>query len=166
MASSDSRSPAPPSSSPPSLERVRALARLLDAAVRLPVVNVRVGLDAVFGLVPGAGDVVGALLSGSLVLTAARLGAPPILLLRMLLNLGVDALVGAVPVLGDVFDVGWKANLRNLRLLERHVEDPEGARRGSGLMVAGAGLGMLLVLTLLVAALWGATSLLLAPFAG
>lgn len=142
------------------VERVRSLARILDAAVRIPGTSVRFGADALLGLIPGAGDVAGALLSGSVVVTAARLGAPPSLLVRMLANLAIDALVGTVPLLGDLFDVAWKANLRNVRLLEQHVDDPEAVRRGSRARVLGAILGVAGVLGLLVAVLiWAARGL-------
>lgn len=98
--------------------RARSIARLLDTAVRIPGTNIRFGLDAVLGLVPGVGDFAGAALSGYVLLTAARAGAPTTLLARMLANVGLDALVGAVPVLGDLFDVAFKANARNAALLD------------------------------------------------
>jgi hypothetical protein len=117
--------------------RVRALARLLDAAVRVPGTNVRVGLDAVVGLVPAVGDVAGAAFSGYIILAAARLGAPTPVLLRMLLNVTTDTVVGSVPLLGDLFDLGWRANTRNVALLDRHLADPAGARAASRWAVAG-----------------------------
>lgn len=126
-------------------ERVRAMARLLDTAVRIPGTPVRFGLDAVLGLIPGVGDVVGAAASGYIVLAAARLGAPPTVLLRMLLNVGVDTLVGAVPLLGDLFDLGWRSNTRNVALLERHLADPRGARASSKRVVAAVLVGIALL---------------------
>jgi len=129
----------------PHLARVRALARLLDTAARVPGTGVRFGLDAVLGLVPGLGDVAGTAIAGYIVLAAARLGAPPSLLLRMLVNLGIDTAVGAVPVLGDVFDVAWRANVRNVALIEEHVASPGTARRSSRLVVALVILGVVLL---------------------
>jgi hypothetical protein len=126
-------------------ERVRAMARVLDTAVRIPGTPVRFGLDAVLGLIPGVGDVVGAAASGYIVLAAARLGAPPTVLVRMLLNVGVDMIVGAVPLLGDLFDLGWRSNSRNVALLERHLADPRGARASSARVVAGVLLGIALL---------------------
>jgi hypothetical protein len=87
-----------------------------------------VGLDPVLGLVPGLGDAVGALLSAWILLEAIRLGASRSTVGRMASNIAIDALIGAVPLLGDVFDVVWKANLKNVALLERHTLDPAGAR--------------------------------------
>src|SRR5919202_3549396 len=117
---------------------VRQLARLLDAAVRIPGTEVRLGFDALLGLIPGAGDIAGGILSAFIILRAARLGAPRSVLTRMVMNVVIDTAAGSVPVLGDVFDVGWKSNLRNVALLERYTQRPEVTRRASRLAVAGA----------------------------
>ena len=122
------------------------MARVLDTAIRVPGTNMRFGLDALIGLVPGIGDVVGAGMSGFIILTAARLGAPTTVLLRMLANVGIDALVGTVPLAGDIFDAAWRANTRNTALLERYLAAPGKTKRASGGIVA----GILLVLVLLV----------------
>jgi hypothetical protein len=114
----------------------RAVARLLDDAVRVPGTNIRVGLDPLLGLVPGLGDVAGASLAGYTILTAARLGAPRSVILRMLGNVAFDTLVGTVPLLGDLFDAGWKANLRNVQLLERYLQHPAPTRAASRNLVA------------------------------
>ena len=128
---------------------MRALARLLDSAVRVPGTNVRVGLDAVLGLIPGVGDLAGAGLSGYIILAAARMGAPTPVLLRMVLNVATETVVGAIPLLGDLFDVGWRANLRNTALLERHLGAPEAtraaSRRANGWTIAGVILALLLL---------------------
>lgn len=99
----------------------------MDSALPVPGTRWRVGLDSLVGLIPGIGDAAGFAVSGYALLEARRLGAPTSLLLRMALNIAVDALVGAVPLLGDVFDAGFKANRRNLRLLERHLGIRESA---------------------------------------
>ena len=113
----------------------------------MPGTGIRFGLDPVLGLVPGLGDVAGAALSGYLVLLAARLGAPRVVVLRMVANVAVDSVVGSVPLLGDLFDVAWKSNTRNLALLERAMERPSEARAASGAVVAGSllALGLLAV---------------------
>src|SRR3712207_1727650 len=110
---------------------IRRIARLFDEAVRVPGTNVRFGLDAILGLIPGAGDVAGGLLSTVIILQAAKLGAPRSVLMRMVMNVAVDSLVGAVPILGDLFDVGWKSNTRNARLLEQFAARPVATRRAS-----------------------------------
>jgi hypothetical protein len=139
------------------LARARALTRLLDSAARVPGTSIRVGLDPVLGLVPGLGDVAGAALSGYVVLLASRLGAPTTVIVRMLGNVVVDTVGGTVPVIGDLFDVGWKANSRNLALLERHLGRPEATKRASRAVVWGTvvalvllALGAALVATLVV----------------
>ena len=124
------------------LQTARAIARIMDDAVRIPGTNIRVGLDAVLGLLPGLGDVSGTVFGGYLVLLAARSGAGGPVIGRMLLNLGVDTALGAVPLLGDIVDIGWKANRRNLALLERAMTQPEAARRSSVAVLAGAVAGI------------------------
>lgn len=127
------------------LQGLRALAQLMDDAFVVPGTGLRVGLDALLGLIPGVGDLAGAAVSGYVLLAAARLGTPLPVLLRMLLNIGVDTLVGAVPLLGDLFDLGWKANRRNLHLLEQYLERPEATGRTS-LGVVSVVLALLLLL--------------------
>ncbi|MDB4900542.1 MAG: hypothetical protein JWN53_2350 [Gemmatimonadetes bacterium] len=100
------------------LVRARAIARLLDTAARVPGTSIRFGLDPLLGLVPGAGDLAGAVLSGYVVLLGARLGVSRIVILRMLTNVAIDTIGGTLPIIGDAFDVGWKSNTRNLALLE------------------------------------------------
>ncbi|HLL04134.1 MAG TPA: DUF4112 domain-containing protein [Myxococcaceae bacterium] len=131
---------------PASLEQVRRLARGLDTSIQLPG-GFRVGWDAVLGLVPVVGDWAGALLSSYIVLQSVRLGASREVLLRMVGNVAVEALVGAVPFLGDVFDAAWKANTRNVRLLEDHLASPTATRRASRAWV----LGVVVLLVALVA---------------
>ena len=133
------------------LDRLRRFARVWDAAIRIPGTPFAIGLDPLLGLVPGAGDALGAGVALWIVLQAARLGAPATTLLRMLANVAIDALIGAVPVAGDVFDFAWKANLRNVDLLERHVADPTGARRASTVWLTAIGVTLGLVLAGIVA---------------
>jgi hypothetical protein len=124
------------------LARARALARLLDSAVRVPGTGIRFGADAVIGLIPGLGDIGGAALAGYLVILAQRLGVPRAVVLRMLANVAVDTLGGTVPLIGDLFDVAFKSNMRNVALLERALERPAATTRTSRLMVAGTILGL------------------------
>lgn len=114
----------------------------MDDAFRVPILGIRIGLDPLLGLLPGLGDVVGATFSGWMVITAARMGAAPSTIARMLLNLGLDALFGAVPLLGDVFDIAFKANRRNLLIVQDQVVDSERVTRQSRVVVAGAVLGV------------------------
>ncbi|HXH06260.1 MAG TPA: DUF4112 domain-containing protein, partial [Vicinamibacterales bacterium] len=104
------------------LDDLRRLARLLDAAVRIPGTRIRVGLDPLVGLIPGLGDVVSPLFTGLVLVHAWRRRVPAVVMARMLVNAGLDALLGAVPVVGDAADIFWKAASANVRLLERHAE--------------------------------------------
>jgi hypothetical protein len=99
-----------------------AVARLLDDAFVIPGTNVRVGFDAVLGLIaPGAGDAVTAFVTGLYLVEGFKQRVPRVILFRMLLNLLVDAVIGAVPLLGDVFDVFHRASRKNLELLRQHA---------------------------------------------
>ncbi len=137
-----------------SLAQVRRLSRLLDDSIPLPG-GMRIGWDAIIGLVPGVGDMAGVLLSGYIVVQALRLGAPAPVLARMLGNVAIESLVGAVPLLGDVFDAAFKANVRNVRLLEQYLGAPQATRRASSvwLLVIVVTLGVLLGLGLGLAVL-------------
>jgi hypothetical protein len=106
------------------LRRVRFLAHLLDNSIRLPGINFRVGINPIIGLFPGAGDIIGLILAGYVVLEAARFGLSGSTLARMIFNVLLEATVGSVPVLGDAFDFVWKASAQNLSLLEAHLQDP------------------------------------------
>ena len=145
--------------------RLTSLAWLLDNSIPVPGTRFRIGLDAIIGLLPGLGDVVGVLLSSYIVREAARLGAPPSVLTRMAFNVAVEGLVGIVPFVGDVFDAAWKANQRNLVLLDAHFDDPRRSVKSSRFFVAGliAALLAFIVVTaaaaiLLVRLIWGAFS--------
>ena len=137
---------------PTERNRLRDLARVLDEAIRIPGTNIRIGLDALLGLVPGGGDVAGGVFSGLIILQAARDGAPTPVLGRMLANVVIDVVFGAIPILGDVFDVAWRANSRNVRLLDAWRERPASTKRASVFSVA----AILIALLVLVAlAIWG-----------
>lgn len=102
--------------------RIEALERLLERAVTVPGINRQVGLDAILGLVPVAGDLVSAAMGLYLVWEARNLGMSKWQLAQMTANVGFDTVVGAVPVAGDLFDVLFRSNTRNLRILRRHLD--------------------------------------------
>lgn len=144
-----------PSTAPPALRGAQSLARLLDTSLGVPGTRFRIGLDPLIGLVPGIGDFAGVLLSTSILFSAARLGVPGATLLRMGANIGIEAVVGTIPVLGDLFDAGWRANTRNVRLIEAHLADPVHSTRAGRrwLLAVAIGIGLLLLL-LVGAAAW------------
>lgn len=101
------------------LDRAERWAHLLDTAWAVPGTRVRFGIDTLLGLIPGVGDFTTLIMSLYLLWEAQRRGASGGLMLRMTANVVIDALVGSIPIVGDLFDVGWKANRRNVRLLKR-----------------------------------------------
>ena len=120
---------------------------LLDECIRIPGTRIRLGLDSVIGLIPGAGDLLTGGAALALVLRAHHLGAPAPLIRHMLKNVGIDVVVGAIPLLGDVFDVAWRANRRNLFAYQQI--QARGAARRMWLMLA-AGVIAVTVMYLLI----------------
>lgn len=104
------------------LARLDALATVLDSLFVLPGTNVRVGLDAIIGLIPGIGDLISGAISTYIIYEARRLGASRLVIARMLANTAFDTLFGAVPVVGDAFDVLFRANRMNVALLREHLK--------------------------------------------
>jgi len=104
------------------LARLDRLARLLDAKFRMPLFGFRFGWDGILGLIPGLGDLATALPSALIIRRAWQLGVPRSLLARMALNTGMDFAFGSVPVIGSIFDVYFKANLRNIALIRAYLE--------------------------------------------
>jgi hypothetical protein len=104
------------------LDRLDMLARLFDTAFILPGTNIRFGIEAVMRLVPGIGDAAASALSCYLLYGAHRLQVPSHVFARMVANVAIEGVVGAVPLLGDVFDVGFRANRRNVAILKEHFE--------------------------------------------
>ena len=136
---------------PSPVERLRTMTRLLDSAIRVPGTRYRFGIDAIIGLVPGIGDAIGAIFSAFIVFQAARLGASTPTLIRMMGNVALDTIVGEIPLLGDLFDAGWKANVRNMALLEAHLQQPVSTARGSRRVLLLLGLGLLVLLAGVIA---------------
>jgi hypothetical protein len=107
--------------SPEQLAVLRRWAVLLDSAFPVPGTRIRFGLDALVGLVPGVGDLASPVFTAMILLQAARMRLPRVVQARMVLNAAIDMLLGLLPLAGDLADVAWKANLRNLALLEHHA---------------------------------------------
>lgn len=130
---------------------VRDLARLLDSRFRVPGTNLSFGLDGILGLVPGFGDAAGLALSAYVIVHAIGLGARGATVGRMVANVAVDAAVGAIPVVGSVFDFWFKANNRNVALLERYGVDPEGTEQWSRRSLRRTVIGVVVAVVVLVA---------------
>jgi len=108
---------------------------MLDSAFRVPGTNIRFGLDALIGLVPGLGDLVAPVFTVMLLGTGFKMRVPAVIQLRMVLNALIDMVIGLVPLAGDVADVFWKADLRNVALLERHARPGVSPTRGDYVFV-------------------------------
>lgn len=107
------------------VRQLRKLSNLLDDAVRVPGTSYGVGIDPLLGLIPGGGDFLGGLISVYIVFSAAMMGLPRETLTRMASNIVFDSLAGTVPVFGDLFDVAWKANSKNMDILESHLKSSQ-----------------------------------------
>ena len=129
-------------------QRYRRLANLFDQAFRIPGTRWRFGLDALLGLIPGGGDLVAAAFAVYGIALARRMGAPAGVQVRMLGNVALDALGGAIPVVGDLFDIAFKAHVRNGALLERWLERPEKVQRASRISVVVSLVGAALAIVL------------------
>ena len=128
-----------------SLRRLRRISHLLDNAIPIPGTKHRIGLDPILGLIPGGGDLVGSIFAGYVVFKSAQMGVPQETLVKMAANIVFDTVAGTVPVAGDLFDVAWKANVKNIELLDAHLGSPEQGKKADWLFVAALLLGLILI---------------------
>lgn len=135
-------------------KRLERLAWYLDSVIRIPGTQIRLGLDPVIGLVPVIGDGISALLSCYILKEAAQMGVPRSVLIRMGINIVLDATLGSIPLIGDIFDVTWRANRRNVQLLQDYQRSPRQTRQRSRLF------GVIMALLLLLVVV-GAVSLVI-----
>ena len=103
------------------VRRLRRIAKLMDSQIRVPILGLRFGADAILGLVPGIGDAITGLIGAYLIYEAQRLGIPRSAVLRMVANIVFDTAVGAIPIAGDIWDFFFRANDRNMQILARHL---------------------------------------------
>ena len=135
-------------------QHLDALSHLLDDFLRVPGTPIRFGLDGIVGFIPGIGDLLGGLASTIIIIAAWARGIPNVILARMVLNVAIETIVGAVPLLGNFFDIAWRANRRNYKLLEGAIADPNRHSFTSWLFVAAAAcllLGLIAIPELLLA---------------
>lgn len=142
------------------LKDIDKLAKLMDAQFKLPGTNIRFGLDSLIGLIPGVGDLSTFAVSGYMLWIMAKNGASGFLLARMVMNILIDAIVGMVPLLGDIFDIAFKANIRNMRLMQEHYK--EGRHRGSAWKIIGPVL--IILFLIIIGIIWLTYKLLSAMF--
>ena len=139
---------------------LRWWASLLDSRYRVPGTNIRFGLDPLFSLVPGLGELATPVFTAALLAQVFRQRVPRMIVLRMLTNSLVDVVLGAIPIAGTIGDVFFRANLRNLALLERHADPGRHAGRGDYVFVIGVAIAFAFVIAIpVVAAVWLAVTL-------
>ena len=110
---------------PENIERFRKLEKLsraLDSQFKIPGTNIRFGWDSVIGLVPGAGDLATAIMAGYIVWQASKMRLSKATLFHMIANVGIDFLGGSIPLIGDIFDLAFKANVKNMELLRKKLD--------------------------------------------
>jgi hypothetical protein len=127
------------------LTKLRRVSKILDNAIAIPGTKISFGLDPILGLLPGGGDTVTGGIAAYIVVEAARMGVPREILWKMVGNILIDSFAGTVPVVGDVFDLGWKANVKNLELLEKHLDIAESSKEDRLFIF-----GLILVLALII----------------
>lgn len=131
------------------MAELRSISHLFDDAIPIPGTSYRIGIDPILGLLPAVGDYLGAIVSGYIVVQAARMGASKQTLTRMVGNIIWDAFMGTVPLFGDIADVAWKANTKNIKLLENHLSEPHRAQKTDwwflGLLLAGLALVVFII---------------------
>ena len=103
------------------LTRLRQLSENLDESFTIPGTNIKFGIDALIGLVPGGGDLIGGLFSLYLLRTAIKMKLPKSAIISIMFNIIIDTTIGIVPVIGEIFDILWKSNKRNMRIIEKHL---------------------------------------------
>lgn len=113
------------------LTKLRRISKLLDNAIAIPGTKISFGLDPILGFLPGGGDTVTGGIAAYIVIEAARMGIPREILWKMVGNILIDSFAGTVPVVGDLFDLGWKANVKNIELLEKHLNIAESTDKSS-----------------------------------
>lgn len=129
---------------------IEKLAWVMDRSI--PIGRWRIGLDGIIGLVPGLGDLVGALISGLIVAAGIKARLPRSAIARMVANIGIEAVVGVVPLLGDIFDMAWKANTKNVEIFREALKGERDRRRDT-LFVVGLILAIVAILAIPVIAI-------------
>jgi hypothetical protein len=143
------------------LEALRSLQGWLDEAFRVPGTKLRFGWDPLIGMLPWAGDVIAALMSGAIVLQAHHMRLPRVVQLRMLGNVAIDLVAGAIPFIGDVADFFWKSNKKNFAMLEQHAYEVRPATTGDWLFVTAVLLAIAAVALVPLAVMYWIGSMLL-----
>lgn len=143
-------------------QQLERIAWLLDNSIRIPFTQRRIGLDSLIGLIPGIGDAIGGILSSWILFQGMRLKVPFFTLLRMIMNVAIEVVIGFIPFFGDLFDMGWKANYRNVQLLSDYLDRPVETARGSLVLMV---IVLVALMVIGVATVWGGIVLFSLVFA-
>ncbi len=133
----------------------RFLADLLDQRFTIPGTSIRIGLDPIISLIPGIGDLLVNLTGSMILIVAAQLGVPKVVLVRMGINIAINTIIGAIPIFGDIISIWFRSNVRNVALLERYIGRPSKVELGDWLFVIALIAGLLVLLGgIVVAGVW------------
>lgn len=145
--------------SKPNLKWIRRISRLLDSKFTIPSTSIKFGIDPLIGIIPGLGDLSSYIVSLIIIYTTKQKGGSGKLITIMMINSSIDALVGSIPILGTIFDVWYKANVRNLKLAQEHFEEGKHQGSGKGLLFLIILLVVLIITALIYLAWWALVEL-------
>lgn len=134
-----------PNDQSPDLQWIQRMAALMDSRYLIPGTNIRFGIDPILSLFPVFGDLITFVISGALIYTMHQNGASRNVVIKMILNATLDTIVGAIPVVGTIFDIFYRANDRNVRLLKEHYFEGKHQGSGTGLLIVIAAVAVMLV---------------------
>lgn len=136
-----------------SRQQIDRIAYIMDECFRIPGLNWRFGVEALLGLVPGAGDVIGGIIGLFLLVRAFQFKLPKVVIARMVINNLIDVTVGSVPFLGDAFDFFWKSNTKNMNLFHQYAGQPEKSTTSHWILIGGIVISFVLLFLLIFAAI-------------
>ncbi|WP_411728057.1 DUF4112 domain-containing protein [Methyloglobulus sp.] len=132
------------------IKQLERWAWLLDNSIRIPGTSIKMGLDSLIGLIPGIGDITGGALSSYILLQAVNTGVSPIVIARMAVNIVLDTLIGMIPLVGDIFDISFKANLRNIELMTSYFNSPQEAVKRNTISIVIISISLISALVIIV----------------
>ena len=139
------------------IKQLERWAWLLDNSIPIPGTSIKMGLDSLIGLIPGIGDITGGALSSYILLQAVSSGVAPVVIARMAVNIMFDTIIGMIPIVGDIFDITFKANLRNIELMANYYNSPREAVKRNTLSIVMISIAFISALSLII---WVAVNLL------
>ena len=132
------------------IKQLERWAWLLDNSIRIPGTSIKMGLDSLISLIPGIGDITGGALSSYILLQAVNTGVSPIVIARMAVNIVLDMLIGMIPLIGDIFDISFKANLRNIELMTSYFNSPQEAVKRNTISIVIISISLISALVIIV----------------